>query len=135
MKVVIAFGGGWGSRYLVIDAAHAAVAATLLAHGRLYESDGDTPDGKHYKLDRKCELSITYATDAQFDELPEAVIAARKQYDDANNARWAAERKANTLQEQLNTLHAQFATLQQQVTCTLAEPEATTTGDAAGEEE
>ena len=129
MKVVIDFGGGWGSRYLVVDAAHAAVAATLLTHGQLYESDGETPDGKHYKLDRKAELSITYATEAQFDELPEAVIAARKQFEDANNARWTAERKASALQEQLNTLQAQVATLQQQVTCTVADPETAITVD------
>ena len=123
MKIVINLGGGWSSRYLVVDAAHAAVAATLLAHGRLYESDGDTPDGKHYTLDRKAELSITYATDAQFDELPEAVIAARKQYEDANSARWKEHSRANELQKQLDTVQAQLATLQQAVTCTATEPE------------
>ena len=123
MKVVITLGSGWNQHHLVIDAAHAAVAATLLAHGRLYESDGDTPDGKHYKLDRKAELSITYATDAQFDELPEAVIAARKQYEDANSARWKAESRASELQKQLDTVQAQLATLQQAVVCTAAEPE------------
>lgn len=134
MKAVIDFGGGWSSRYLVIDAAHAAVAATLLAHGRLYESDGDTPDGKHYKLDRKAELSITYATDSQFDELPEAVREARSRAQEACDARWKAESRASELQKQLDTVQAQLATLQQAVSCTVADAEPAPV-PAAGEEE
>ena len=134
MKVVITLGSGWNQHYLVIDAAHAAVAATLLAHGRLYESDGDTPDGKHYKLDRQADLSITYATDAQFDELPEAVIEVRKQYDEANTARWKEYSRANELQKQLETVQTQLATLQQAVVCTAADPEPKIAGSLDEEE-
>jgi hypothetical protein len=124
MKIVIDFGGGWSSRSLVLDGEHAGVAALLLANGRLYESDGDTPDGKHYKLDRKADLSITYATEAQFDELPETVREARKQAEEANSARWKEHSRANDLQKQLELVTAQLQTLQERVTCTASpEPE------------
>lgn len=118
MKIVISFGNGWSSNYLVLDAQHAPLAAGLLANGTLYTSDGQTGDGAHYKLDKQSSLSITYANDAQFEELPAAVYEARKQAEEASSARWNEKRRADELQKQLETVQAQLATLQQAVSCT-----------------
>lgn len=123
MKIVISTGDGWSSRYIVLDAEHAGLAAQMLASARVYEADGDTPDGCHYKLDRKSALNVTYATNAQFDELPEAVVVARKSEADANQARWKAENRTREIEKELAEAKAALTALQSTVVCTVAEPE------------
>ena len=123
MKIVISTGDGWSSRYIVLDAEHAGLAAQMLASARVYEADGDTPNGRHYKLDRKSALNVTYATNAQFDELPEAVVVARKSEADANQARWKAENRTREIEKELAEAKAALTALQSTVVCTVAEPE------------
>lgn len=123
MKIVITTGSNWNNRHIVLDSAHAALAAQLLAHAVICEDDGTTPDGKHYKVDRDAALTITYAGDAQFGDLPESVYAARKQAEDANSARWKEHTRANDAEKRVAELTARLETLESRITCTV-EPEA-----------
>jgi hypothetical protein len=125
MKIVINTGSNWSSRYIVLDSKHAALAAEILAHAVICEDDGSTPDGKHYKLDREAALTITYASDAQFGDLPESVYAARKQAEDANSARWKEHTRANDAEKRVAELTARLESLESRITCTV-QPEAET---------
>lgn len=127
MKIVINTGSSWGNRYIVLDSQHAALAAEILARAVICEDDGSTPDGKHYKVDREAELTITYASDAQFGELPESVYAARKQAEEANSARWKEQIRANEAEKRVAELTARLESLESRITCTVQpEPEVET---------
>lgn len=119
MKIVINTGSNWSSRYIVLDSKHAALAAEILAHAVICEDDGSTPDGKHYKVDREAALTITYASDAQFGDLPESVYAARKQAEDANSARWKEHTRANDAEKRVAELTARLESLESRITCTV----------------
>lgn len=122
MKILIN-SGGWSSRYIVLPVEHAALAAGLLAHATLYEDDGSTPEGKHYKLTKDSELSISYAQDNQFEALPASVVAARKEAAEASQARWKAEGEARELRKKLDETTAALEALKAVTVCTASEPE------------
>ncbi len=125
MKIVINTGSSWSSRYIVLDSKHAALAAEILANAVICESDGSTPEGKHYKLDRDAELTITYASDKQFGDLPESVYAARKEAEEANSARWKESTRANEAEKRVAELTARLESLESRITCTVQpEPQA-----------
>lgn len=119
MKIVINTGSDWNARYIVLDSRHAALAAELMAHAVICEGDGTTPDGKHYKLDRDAALTITYANDKQFGDLPEEVYAARKQAEEANSARYKEYTRANEAEKKNAELTARLEALESRITCTV----------------
>ncbi len=133
MKIVINTGSSWSSRYIVLDSKHAALAAEILAHAVICEDDGTTPDGKHYKLDREAALTITYASDAQFGELPESVYAARKEAEAASSARWKEHTRANEAEKKVAELTARLESLESRITCTV-QPEQEVEADSETEE-
>ena len=122
MKILINV-GKWGSLYIVLPVEHAPLAAGLLANATIYEDDGTTSDGKHYKLSKDGELSIAYAHDNQFEALPQAILDARKNAEEASSARWKAEDEKRELQKKLDEATAALAALQSVTVCQTIEPE------------
>lgn len=122
MKILINV-GKWGSLYIVLPVEHAPLAAGLLANATIYEDDGTTSDGKHYKLSKDGELSIAYAQDNQFEALPQAILDARQKAEEASSARWKAENDKRELQKRLDEATAALAALQSVTVCQTIEPE------------
>lgn len=122
MKILINV-GKWSSMYIVLPAEHAPLAAGLLANASLYEDNGSTTDGKHYKLCKDGELSIAYGQDSQFEALPQAIIDARKSAEEASSARWKAESEKKDLQKKLDEANAALTALQAVTVCQTVEPQ------------